>query len=523
MRIEIFDKLLTNFTLRERLQARQAIPPFVELTEDEITQRLDRVTSLIGQLEQAGDNAPKELTEAANSLLASEGGQREEVQNWANEVLDVRYKHVSVSHQREINRNTVPIAIVNDANTREDLARHYGYNFKSFFTVLTEIGFWQRVGPLLEALPQDKGGLAAGTVNWQQFRMTMDHPNFPQLLTALNGYASIPYESAFPELDDWFTEIKQYKFHKDNQSIEQEKVTQISSLAVSDILTARTIAKLDEDLPSASQQVARQLHLAIVNTDVANSERYNTIYPTLKALYRNVPLNEQVAMSVEGVNHELKIPYEHEAHIAVNIYNLKREGVTVDATIVLHSFDDGRAARFALTVHELFPDAFSTPTGTHAPHYSKSEAAAAPEYDEADETIAAQLLYNYQFRYPNYPEFNRLALLMPLQQWDIMPSDRRSNDTRTTAQYTHDHLKALREVRGRPLNIVLVTSPQLSARAFAMFDDEVDRQTVATIKVLPLDDIYPLRDISEYRKITGLNVTFAESIKRLYDIATKKM
>ncbi len=456
----------------------------------------------------------------AQELLDRYSGEQERVQQWCKEVLTGRFEqYVPIPHHVPIER-LMPLQHVNAWEMRTRVANAYGFRFLGFSDLLNASGFWRGVGPLLQEMPEEIGGIATETIDWENVSFALDNPNFPALVNAVNGSSQIDYESAFPSKQWMFDIIKKHKFHLDDETVAQKKQTGRSPLSVSDILSTLVIDMLNDGLSDELKQQVFGQSAAVLDDSVSNTDRIQ-IYKALQAMYRSNPVDGDVARAAEHALDLLALPTGHEGRCE-SLETLEKEWDMVDAVVPVHSSDDGLNAYVARNVLKHYSHAFMIPSGGRSPHEVKVVGKGASQYTEADHMIAIALARNLEKIFPwQYPDLPKLSELQPLDIYDVLAPDEQSVDTRSNAGNTQARLEKLQGLlSGKKLSILLVTNRFHAPRAFADFRKAVPKHVVSGIKILAYNDSPHLTRIVEERKIHGLQYVIGEYLKQAYMVAT---
>ncbi len=491
---------------------------------EHLERQLARIRAAIERLEEADETAAPEALRQARELLAEFGSERRDIQEWAGQVFADRYaKHASIPNHVAVERLRAPIPVekFNTPDERAELADAYGFRFERFNDLLHEIGFWQRIGPLLEELPPEQGGVEQGVIDWTRLKLTLDHPHFAVLVNAINGGAQLDYESAFGEAQVLFDELKQRKFSLDLETVEEKKASGRSPLSVPDILMAVTLHQLNALLPGEVRHRANSLSLAILDesTERVSNDQRAGIYRELIGLYEGEAVDSELVALFDAAVEQLELPEDHEGY-ADSLEDVYREWDELDAVIPLHHYDDARCSYWARAVMADRPGAFFIPSGGHLPHKSKRSEGGLPDYSEADETVAALLQrdYSYQYDFPGLPEMGEYP---PVNPWDILYPDEISVDTSQNALNVAERLGQLQRVRGGgPLKVLIMTTGYHSARAWKEFRMQLPEELVDGLKVVMYRESPPLQDAARQRRTGGIADLYCEYVKRLYGVAT---
>lgn len=446
------------------------------------------------------------------------GSEHTGVQDWAGTVIHGRDTgYVSVPHSKPIKDFAKPVEPRNPPQKRSELAEQYGFRFDNFSQLLKAIGFWQRIGPLLENIPEDAGGVKPGSVDWEHYEFAVSDPRFKAVMNVINGSAQIDYEKAFPELEESFDLIKQHKFHTDAYKTKYYQAKGKSPLSVPDILSALVIEKLNSEAGFSEEQKSeiRYLNALILDDQVPNSKRVQ-LYEKLKTIYKDLPKTELVRL-VGKTASDLAIPDDRSDKIA-RLEDVSIKMPTVDAVVPLGSSDDGYHAYIARQIVNRNKDAAMIPSGGRAPHELLTGNVS--QFTEADLMVAMALCNNLDEIYRWKPQGVQLNE-PPLNQYDIFAPDDLSYSTETNAQKSILRINALQNLVGsdRPLQILVVTNNLHSSRAGIDFRNALKGHALAQVSVFENSESPHLKDMHTERKIHGLTYMFGEYAKHLYMVS----
>lgn len=503
-------KIVENASVRAEI--------FFDETSDEATLalQLESLDSLLGTIKPLierleRDQEDEVANREAESILKKFGPDaREEKQEWCRKVIDDRFDTVvDVPHQRPICKLTY-IDHVNPADQRDAYIEKYGFRFETFSDLLRESGFWQRVGPAL-----DQAGVVKNKRDWADYSLSIRDPDFGAIFNALNGGAPIDYESLFPEARDLGLLLKEEKFHHPKNSLAYPE--RPSRLSVSDIFAAFVIEKLNASLSPADQDRARELSAKILDNAVHNKERV-AMYKELDELYgahpsekENIKLSDLLERSMEN----LSLPENHPGK-ANSLEDIKEKWGSVDAVVVLASYEGGLQGYFAREPLNAFPEAFAIPAGKQQPHDVKEDGGARAQFSEADETIAALLVDTYDQKFKGMPGLKPLGDFPPVVPFDILIPDEQSVDTEGNARFVARRLEALAKIKGRSLNVLVTANSAHASRVYAEFRRVVPESVAPRLAVYAHSGYPPITNIGERRKPEGITYMFSEYVKRLY-------
>lgn len=479
---------------------------------NEVCKVLERIEKIIEALEKDDDSVQAE----AEALLRYYGPEkRAEMQEWCQNVQMKRAEVPSIAHQRPIFKmKFIEASAINDEAHRKFIVEKFGFRFESFSEVLDKIDFWQRVGPALE----QQGLLEKGT-DWSLYHFLPEDDMFPVLVNVLNGGAPVDYEGLFPEAQEIFALLKQRKLHLNEKTPQQP-----STLSVPDILTAVIFEKFIHDIPEDKKKEVTELNLSLVDDIISNEDRIDA-YEKLVVISADILFSQENAKFSELINmagDELGVPEHHIASLP-SLEFIRQKWGTVDAVVVLKHFDLARTGYIARSFLQEFPEAFAIPSGMFTPHEMKEgEQKARAEYTEADETISWLLSENFKDPFARLPHMPSLGEYPPVEPSDILIPDEYSIDTAGNAQHVARRLKALHEVRGKVLNVVILTTDFHGSRAYADFRSVISESEVSNLGVYEYKNSPPIANIGTERKIVGIMDMFCEYAKRLYMVATQK-
>lgn len=446
------------------------------------------------------------------------GSEHTGVQDWSAQVIHGRdTDYVSVPHTKPIKDFAKPVEPKNPPQKRFELAEQYGFRFDNFSQLLKAIGFWQKIGPLLEQIPEESGGVKPGSVDWEQYEFAVTDPRFKAVMNVINGSAQIDYEKAFPELEESFDLIKQHKFHIDAYKTKYYQAKGKSPLSVPDILSALVIEKLNSEAGFSEEQKSeiRYLNALILDDRVPNSKRIQ-IYEKLKKIYKDLPETELVRLVGQTAS-DLAIP-ENRLEKITSLEDVKIKMPTVDAVVPLGSSDEGYHAYIARQIVTRNKNAAMIPSGGRAPHELLTGNAS--HFTEADFMVAMALSSNLDELYRWNPHGTQLNE-PPLNQYDIFAPDKLSHSTETNANQTTLRIAALQNIVGadRPLEILVVTNNLHSSRAGIDFSNALKGHAIAHVSVYENNESPHLKDLHTERKIHGLAYMFGEYAKHLYMVS----
>lgn len=504
----ILDKLATHFVMEEKF-------PSEGLSLHKVEQDLATVDSLIEQLE-SGELPPTLQTEA--KALIKEYQNDEEVQNWCGSVLREKAEiSVQIPHAKRIEEFPHPIEIRNSAEDRIAVAEAYQFRFDGFSTLLDALGFWERIGPQLEKVPQEKGGMKPGSVDWSSVHLTLDHELFSQMMNVLNSSAQIDYEGAFPEQQEWFDLLKSHKYGLDTDAIAQKKETFKSPLNVPDILSILVIDRLNKEagIDGETQGQTFELNSRMLDDKVSYDERIRD-HEQLKQIYQNIP-DTDFSHVLQTALDQLALPEGFPGKIQ-SVDEIKR----VDVVIPLVSGDDGLNAYLARSVVHHAPHSFMMPTGGFSPHEHLSNKPKS-NYTEADLMNSMALGDNLPEIYPwQYPETIDLSSVPSINPYDILAPDTEANSTVGNALYSTKRLKVLQEhLEKDHIDVVVVTNNFHSSRSIIDFYKAASKEEGVNphVSILENTQCPLLMTAVQDRKMHAFQNSLGEYVKHLYMVS----
>lgn len=478
-------------------------------TTDQLLDRLQKGATL------------EEVQADAQTLLNQYESGREETEVWSTEMLNRRFNEYTAIPNSPRIENSKLVEPKTTAEERVEMAQHHGFRFDRFSNLLNELKFWQKVGPMLEQLPSEQGGVTPGQVDWNDCKFSLTHPNFRSLMNAINGSAPIRYEEAFAEFQNQFDQLKRDKYHLTDEIIQQKKDDGKSPLSMPDILGVLVIDRLNKEagFQPDQQKEIEEINAAIVNDKVSDQDRIK-LYKRLQDIYANVTETPFSKLAQSAVD-EVALPDEHPDTVN-NLTELKNKWSSVEAVHVLGSSDDGLNAVVAANAIYEYPDAFMIPSGGLAPFQFQTNKQPSAT-TEAQHMIAmvtnSDLPKNYPWKYPHTPD---LSGARRLNQYDILSPDMSSMSTQTNANETTKRLIVLQQnLDNKPLHVLVVTNNYHARRAKFDFEKQLQASVVAAqVRIFENTQAPLLAKPVEERNPHAWQYIFGEINKGLYTVTT---